>query len=77
MVISRQHFGNYNKSEFTEFLGILHIHHKVHDANLLTNLKINKILKELETLTHTCVHTNNTLSQLYIRFIIANSAEST
>lgn len=57
VVISRQHFGNYNKSEFTEFLGILHIHHKVHDANLLTNLKINKILKEL---AHTCVHINNT-----------------
>lgn len=60
VVISRQHFGNYNKSEFIEFLGILHIHHKVHNANLLTNLKIDKILKELETLTHTCVHTNNT-----------------
>lgn len=58
--ISRQHFVNYNKSEFTEFLDVFHIHHKVHDAKLLINIVINKILKELETPAHNCVHINYT-----------------
>lgn len=30
--ISNQHLGNYNKREFTEFLDIIHTHHKIHDA---------------------------------------------